>query len=246
MAADSADRTDTVEPESSGDNGPWARFDVVVAHLINKPLDRVQEQVAAAAKGLGERVDTMEDTLAGIQDALEEVNRRLQQVASELGPHVKAAVADEQVRSEHRERIARDLASLGETSGQLATQVAAATLGLERAVSRLSAQLLHAQDLLKAQQVKELAAQTAVLSETLKAFRADAEASREREVARIEAAVADLRDSLGKELAALSHQSGQAGDALAARLKRLRLTSYAILAVLVIVGAAYLAVTLAK
>jgi hypothetical protein len=245
MSANSAERTDK-EPEGRPDNAPWARFDDVVEHLIDAPLQRVQEQVTSAARGLGERVDKIEGALTGIQDALEDTHQRLGRVATELGAHVTATAADEQVRSKHRERIARDLAALGETSGQLATQVDTATVAVEHAVSELSAQILRAQDLLQAEQVKELTAQTAALNETLRALHADAEASRQRADARIEAAVADLRDSISKELAAASQQSGQADNAVAARLMRLRLTSYTILAVLIILAAGYLATTLAK
>jgi DNA repair exonuclease SbcCD ATPase subunit len=246
MSANSTDRTEAAEAQGRSDTAPWARFDDVVARFIDAPLRRVQEQAADATRDLGERVDKLDGALTGIQDALEDAHQRLRQVATELQAHITATAADEQVRSEHRERIARDLAALRETSGQLATQFDTATVGVEHAISRLSAQILQTQDLLQAQQVKEAAAQTAALNETLRTLHADAETSRERADARIETAIADLRDGISKELAAAFQRSGQAHDAVAARLIRLRLTSYAILAVLIILTVGYLAITLAR
>ncbi len=242
MSVNSTDRTDAAEAEGRPDTAPWARFDDVVARLIDAPLRRVQEQVADATRELGERVDKLDGALTGIQDALEDAHQRLRQVATELQAHITATAADEQVRSEHRERIARDLAALREASGQLAAQFDTATVGVEHAISELSAQILQMQDLLQARQVKE----AATLNETLRALHADAEASRERADARIEKAIADLRDGISKELAAAFQRSGQADDAVAARLIRLRLTSYAILAVLIILTVGYLAITLAR
>jgi uncharacterized phage infection (PIP) family protein YhgE len=245
MSANSTDGTDAADAEDRADTAPWARFDDVVARIVDRPLRQVQEQVTHATRDLGERVDKLDGALTGIQDALEDAHQRLRQVAAELEAHMTATAVGEQVRTEHDERITQDLAALRETTGLLTTQLDTAIAGLEQAVSTVSTQVLQTRDLLRAEQVNELAAQTTALSGTVRALHADTEASRERVDARMEAAIADLRDTIGKELAAAFQRSGQASDAVAARLIRLRLTSYAILAVLIILAVGYLATTLA-
>jgi archaellum component FlaC len=210
---------------------PWARFEETVAHIVRIPLELIQKQIAGAAQDLNRRFEELSSIQRHFED---DVQKRLAQFAAglvELQDHTDTTSAV----------AARDLAvALGT---RLDVAVEAVKQDVEKAASRLAAQIQQSQEL-RAAQVQELTSQVASLRDPLGAIKAEVRAMEGRTNARQDDAVASLREAIGKELSE-SRRSSDADQALARGMTHLRRASYAILALLTVLAAGLLTIAIA-
>jgi uncharacterized protein YoxC len=238
-------------PEQAMDSAlheqPWASFEKTVENIVHVPLERVQQKVTGATQDLTRKVED----LLGLQRIFEDdVQRSLSQFSAEL-----AELADRVATTS--DGATRDRAALGAAVARLADQVDGAIVALgarldsgagtlkqeiDKAASRLAAQIQQSQTELQAAQMQELASQVGPLGSSLQAIEAQVRAAQELTNSRLDSAVATLRDALGNEVSAASRQSSDADDALVRSLTRLRRMSYALLALLTVLAAGLLVI----
>ncbi len=237
----------TVDAEP--DSQPWARFEATVVDILRVPLEVIRLQVANAAQDLTDKVQDLSNSHRNFDD---EVQRRLKGLSGQLAEIQESAATTSA-------ETAADLAALRQAVDQLAGKVASATEALrtrlevavealkqdvEQAASRLAAQIQQSQNELHAAHTRELTSQIAGLGDPLRAVRDEVRAMEERANTRQDGALASLREEIGQELRAASRRSSDADQALAGSLTHLRWTSYALLALLIVLAAGLLVVAI--
>jgi hypothetical protein len=239
----------TMEPEP--DSEPWARFKDTVEQIVRVPLKPIQDQVTDATKDLARRVEDLRNTQRNHDDdaqrRLDQLNAGLMEVQDQARTTSAGAAT---VLAAHGEAIARLADQVDGATAALGTRldvaVEAVKREIERAASKLAAQIQHRHDELHAAQVRELTSQIAALGDPLRAIEAEVRTIEEWASKRQEGAIASLRDAIGKELSAASRRSSDADQALALRLTHLRRMSYALLALLTVLAACLPAIAIAS
>jgi chromosome segregation ATPase len=223
------------------DSQPWARFEATVVNMLRAPLEVTRQQVAKAAQDLTDKVEDLSNSHRNFED---EAQRRLKGLSGQLAEIQESAATTSA-------EAAADLAALRTAVDQLAARVDDATEGLrtrlevvaevlkqdvKQAATRLEAQIQQSQNELQAAHARELQGQIAGLGDPLRAIRDEVRAMEERTNTRQDGALASLREEIGQELSAASGRSSDADQALAGSLIHLRWTSYALLALLIVIA----------
>jgi hypothetical protein len=208
---------------------PLARFKETVENIVHVPLERVQQQVTGATQDLTRKVEELLSLHRIFED---DMQRSLSKFSTELAGLAVARLADQ---------VDGAVVALGTR-----LDAAAGTLKqeIDEAASRLAAQIQQSQNELQAAQTQELASQAGPLGSSLRAIEAEVHATQELTNSHLDSAVATLREALGNDVSAAARQSGDADEALARSLTRLRWTSYALLALLTILAAGLLVIAI--